>query len=964
MKSILLLSSLFVLIFALPPKEPELPQLNVHIIAHTHDDVGWLKTVDEYFYGANSSIQDAGVQYILDGTINALVADPTKKFIYVEIAFFERWWAQQTEYRKEQVRELVSQGRFEFINGGIVMNDEACTHYSAIVDQMSRGHEFIFREFGVRPRVGWHIDPFGHAATQASLFAQMGFDGFFFGRIEYTEHNLRNESKELEFVWRGSESLGSNTQIFTHVLYTDYCYLPGFAFEYGDTPIQDDPNLFDMNVEERCDTFAALVRQRSNSYLTPNILVPFGCDFRYENAIINFKNIDKMIKYINTHPQYGLNLFYSTPSIYLDAVYQTGLTWEVRTGDFFPYADAPHAYWTGYYTSRSGIKGYVRDANNFLHATDKLFVTAGLENINNTDYFNRIDALTQAYSIAQHHDAVSGTEQQHVANDYAKRLYIGMESSEGVVSDVLGALVSGNSGNAPVFTFCPLNNVSVCPATSGLSQGQVIPVVIYNHLGWENNDYVRIAVPTANVEVTDDQDNVVAAQIYPSEDLPKVWTLVFPVEIPAVGFRTYFLQPSSRSRFTTITKAKPTEDGQDITIQNEFYSLTFSGKTNKLASITNKLIQQTLTVTQDILWYNESAGNNADQQASGAYIFRPNGTDPFPVTKANPTITTNLGPLVQEVYQVWNDWASMVTRLYTGTHRIEVEFNIGPVDISDGLGKEVISRWSTSLNTNELWYCDSEGQEFMQRRLNWRPWNQTVTEPIASNYYPMNTAGYINDLTAQLQFSVITDRSRACSSLSEGEFENVVFRRLLYDDGRGVSEPLNESQPIRTTEVLHFDSTVNASKSVRTSMLFHNNPLILSFSTASSSSKWIQNYQTSFAPMTGSLPDNVHMLNLRTMQDGTVVLRLHHLYAVGEDEKLSQPVQIDLDELFNNLSIVTLTEMTLTANRPINELHRLQWKTNSFEQHFPEYKPMGTDHVITLNPMDIRTFIVRFQNLN
>lgn len=30
-----------------------------------------------------------------------------------------------------------------------------------------------------------------------------------------------------------------------------------------------------------------------------------------------------------------------------------------------------------------------------------------------------------AMGVAQHHDAVSGTEKQHVANDYAKRLYLG-----------------------------------------------------------------------------------------------------------------------------------------------------------------------------------------------------------------------------------------------------------------------------------------------------------------------------------------------------------------------------------------------------------------------------------------------------------------------------------------------------------------------------------------------------------
>ena len=39
--------------------------INVHIVPHTHDDVGWLKTVDQYYYGSNLNQQDARVQYIL-----------------------------------------------------------------------------------------------------------------------------------------------------------------------------------------------------------------------------------------------------------------------------------------------------------------------------------------------------------------------------------------------------------------------------------------------------------------------------------------------------------------------------------------------------------------------------------------------------------------------------------------------------------------------------------------------------------------------------------------------------------------------------------------------------------------------------------------------------------------------------------------------------------------------------------
>ena len=99
--------------------------LNVHIVPHTHDDVGWRKTVDQYYTGQNNSIQHAGVRYILDSVVRSLAEDPERKFVYAEQGFFQRWWAQQTAEVQALTRRLVRAGQLQFINGGWCMHDEA-----------------------------------------------------------------------------------------------------------------------------------------------------------------------------------------------------------------------------------------------------------------------------------------------------------------------------------------------------------------------------------------------------------------------------------------------------------------------------------------------------------------------------------------------------------------------------------------------------------------------------------------------------------------------------------------------------------------------------------------------------------------------------------------------------------------------------------------------------------------------
>jgi hypothetical protein len=85
-------------------------------------------------------------------------------------------------------------------------------------------------------------------------------------------------------------------------------------------------------------------------------------------------------------------------------------------------AHRPHSVWTGYFTSRAALKYYVRKGSNYLQGFRKFFTFYKMDN-------NPVELLERAMGVVQHHDGVSGTERQHVAYDYAKRLAIGIDEA-------------------------------------------------------------------------------------------------------------------------------------------------------------------------------------------------------------------------------------------------------------------------------------------------------------------------------------------------------------------------------------------------------------------------------------------------------------------------------------------------------------------------------------------------------
>lgn len=94
---------------------------------------------------------------------------------------------------------------------------------------------------------------------------------------------------------------------------------------------------------------------------------------------------------------------------------------------------------------------------------------------------------------------------------------------------------------------------------------------------------------------------------------------------------------------------------------------------------------------------------------------------------------------------------------------------------SDMHGKEVISRFTTKLNTGDEFYTDANGRQMVRRKRNYRETYQyTNEEPISGNYYPVTSKIRLNDSKNDMQFAVVTDRAQGGSSLKSGQVELMV----------------------------------------------------------------------------------------------------------------------------------------------------------------------------------------------
>ena len=132
--------------------------------------------------------------------------------------------------------------------------------------------------------------PFGHSNTEAWLLgAEAGFESLFWGRTDYQDLNYRmsyegqQNNQWPEWVWRGSQSLGSSAEVFAGQL-TTHNYGAPISWDTDGGAVQDNPARHDYNLDQMVDEFIAAAIKLQNITRLNHQMWPCGSDFQYQNA--------------------------------------------------------------------------------------------------------------------------------------------------------------------------------------------------------------------------------------------------------------------------------------------------------------------------------------------------------------------------------------------------------------------------------------------------------------------------------------------------------------------------------------------------------------------------------------------------------------------------------------------------------------------------------------------------------
>ncbi|MFN6486062.1 MULTISPECIES: alpha-mannosidase [unclassified Nostoc] len=520
----------------------------IFLLGHAHLDLAWLWPVSETWNAAQNTFE----------SILKLQADfPELIFCHSTPALYA-WIEEHRPDLFEAIQAQVASGRWEVVGGMWVEPELNIIAGESIVRQLLYGQRYIQEKFGKLSTVVWVPDSFGFCASLPQFFANAGIEYFVTQKLRW------NDTTKFDygaFWWRSPDG----SQVFslmsapigeaidpvkmasyalewqTQTGLPESLWLPGVG-DHGGGPTRDMletaqrwqkspffPDLEFTTAEKYLQQISKegrrqVVTERSRSEAGGRIQ---ESEFRSQNS--------------------GVKSYYSPPASPSFPTWDNELYLEFHRGCYTTHADQ---------------KRWNRRCENLLYQAE-LFATLATVSCSMTYPKAEIEAAWKLVLFQQFHDILPGSSITQVYLDALPQWQQVEQVGTKILQESLLAIASQITLSEP-------------PKPNSL------PIFVFNSLNWQRSEVVSVALPTPEEwQIYDTSGKQLVSQLSEPSTL-----LFLATEIPPVGYRIFWLSPSSPSS-PPLPPLLP-----DWILENEFLQVVIDPDTGDLSSVFDKTYQR------------------------------------------------------------------------------------------------------------------------------------------------------------------------------------------------------------------------------------------------------------------------------------------------------------------------------------------------------------------------------------
>jgi alpha-mannosidase len=449
-------------------------------------------------------------------------------FIYAQSAAQDYVWMEE-KYPDlfKEIQQRVKEGRWEIVGGMWVEPDLNMPSGESLVRQLLVGTRYFQQKFGVEVRIGWNPDSFGYNWQLPQIYKRSGLDYFITQKMSW------NDTTKIPyklFWWQSPDG----SRILTY-----------FPHDY----VNDiEPVRISQDVAEYVPKMGL-----------PEILHLYGIGDHGGGPTRSM--LDSAIRWQN-RPNSFPKLTFSTAQSFFDDVEKNFAQLKIPVWNNELYFQ----YHRGVMTTQSETKKRIRQSEELLLNAEKFSSLAMLDG--------------QPYA------------QEELQNDWKKVLFDQFHDimpGSGIAINYVDAArdlgVVGLSGNKI------LSSSLKTLAARINTEGEGVPVVLFNPLGWARTDVTEAEAqfpsslaPQSGIEVRDSDGTVLSSSVLSRDDTTHTVKIRFLAKsVPGMGYGVFHLVPVAAAASAGAT-LKASAEG----MENEFVSLKVDPKTGCITSLLNK----------------------------------------------------------------------------------------------------------------------------------------------------------------------------------------------------------------------------------------------------------------------------------------------------------------------------------------------------------------------------------------